>query len=206
MKRFYNKEAIESAISQSRYRDILKNLNVPMFICEYEDGEIVVAPFHESSIFQITISGSLSIYFVRNDGSSYHLAYSEMDSFLGENELFDSVNCGVYGEASGIRRCLAFPISESKQALLENAAFLRVLAKILDERLNHIALQDAVSTSLTERVISYMTYICKDKTLKGIEKNAYQLHCSSKQLQRILNSLEQTGIVKKIGKGSYTMI
>ena len=46
-----------------------------------------------------------------------------------------------------------------------------------------------------------MTYICEDNTIKGVEKNAYQLHCSARQLQRILNSLEKEGRVKKLGKG-----
>ncbi|MBO6240571.1 MAG: hypothetical protein J6O61_07035 [Butyrivibrio sp.] len=206
MKRIYDKKTIKEAIEHSLYREVLESLDVPMFICEYEDGEMVVAPYRENSLFQITISGSMSIYFIRNDGSSYHLAYSDIDSFMGDNELFDTANHGVYGEASGTLRCLAFSVKDSKEALLENLVFLRVLAKTLADRFKSIALQDAAPSSLTERVISYMTYISEDKALKGVEKTAYQLHCSPRQLQRILNSLEKSGAIKKIGKGSYEMI
>ena len=206
MKRIYDKKAIKEAIENSLYREVLESLDVPMFICEYEDGEMVVAPYRENSLFQITISGSMSIYFIRNDGSSYHLAYSDIDSFMGDNELFDTANHGVYGEASGTLRCLAFSVKDSKEALLENVVFLRVLAKTLSERFKSIALQDAAPSSLTERVIAYMTYISENKAIKGVEKTAYQLHCSSRQLQRILNTLEKSGAIKKIGKGSYEMI
>ena len=206
MKRIYDKKAIKEAIENSLYREVLENLNVPMFICEYEDGEMVVAPYQENSLFQITISGSMSIYFIRNDGTSYHLAYSDVDSFMGDNELFDTANHGVYGEASGTLRCLAFSVKDSKKALLENVVFLRVLAKTLSERFKSIALQDAAPSSLTERVIAYMTYISENKAIKGVEKTAYQLHCSPRQLQRILNSLETTGTIKKIGKGSYALV
>ena len=205
MKRIYDNKTISKAIENSLYKEVLENLNVPIFICEYEDGEIVVAPYLENDLFQITIFGSLSIYFIRNDGSSYHLAYSEIDSFFGDNELFDTVNQGVFGEASGTLRCLAFSVKESKKALLENVTFLRVLSKTLAERFKNMALQDAAPSSLSERVISYMTYISNDKTLKGVEKTAYQLHCSPRQLQRILNNLENDGIVRKIGKGSYEL-
>ena len=206
MKRIYDKKAIKEAIENSLYREVLESLDVPMFICEYEDGEMVVAPYKENSLFQITISVSMSIYFIRKDGSSYHLAYSDIDSFMGDNELFDTANHGVYGEASGTMRCLAFSVKDSKKALLENLVFLRVLAKTLADRFKSIALLDAAPSSLTERVISYMTYISEDKALKGVEKTAYQLHCSPRQLQRILNSLEKSGTIKKTGKGSYKMI
>ena len=206
MKRIYDKKIISEAIKNSLYKEVLENLNVPIFICEYEDGEIVVAPYLKNTLFQITISGTLSIYFIRNDGSSYHLAYSETDSFLGDNELFDTDNHGVFGEASGTLRCLACSVKDSKKALLENVVFLRVLSKTLADRFKSIALQEAAPSSLSERVISYMTYISNDKTLKGVEKTAYQLHCSPRQLQRILNNLEQSGKVKKIGKGAYEII
>ena len=206
MKKIYDKKIIAEAIENSLYKEVLESLNVPMFICEYEHGEMVVAPYLENRLFLITISGSLSIYFIRNDGSSYHLAYSDIDSFLGDDELFDTVNQGVYGEASGTLRCLAFSVKDSKKALLKNVVFLRVLSKTLSERFKFIALQDAVPSSLSERVISYMTYISKDKTIKGIEKTAYQLHCSSRQLQRVLNDLETSGTVRKVGKGSYELL
>jgi len=206
MKRIYDKEVINDAIESSQYKEVLENLNVPMYICEYDDGEMVVAPYLENTQFLLTISGTLSIYLVRSDGSSYHLAYSDIGSFLGDNELFDTVNHGIYGEASGTLRCLAFPVSESKKALLDNVVFLRMLSKTLADRFKHIALQDAAPGSLTERVISYMNYIREDKTIKGVEKTAYQLHCSSRQLQRILNNLESSGIVRKVGKGTYELM
>ena len=64
---------------------------------------------------------------------------------------------------------------------------------------------DAVPASLTERVTSYMKYKCRDKTLQGIEKTAFRLHCSARQLQRVLNQMESSGLVKKSGKGTYKL-
>ena len=65
---------------------------------------------------------------------------------------------------------------------------------------------DAEPASLTERVISYMKYKCGDETLKGIEKAAFHLHCSARQLQRILNRIEAEGLVRKLGKGTYKLV
>ena len=55
------------------------------------------------------------------------------------------------------------------------------------------------------RVLSYMKYKCDDETLKGIEQAAFHLHCSARQLQRIINQSEINGFVKKIGKGTYKL-
>ena len=65
---------------------------------------------------------------------------------------------------------------------------------------------DAAPASLTERVISYMKYKCHDQTLKGIEQAAFHLHCSARQLQRILNRSEAAGFVIKLGKGTYKLV
>lgn len=65
---------------------------------------------------------------------------------------------------------------------------------------------DAAPASLTERVLSYMKYKCGDETLKGIEQAAFHLHCSARQLQRILNQCEAAGLVRKLGKGTYRLM
>lgn len=54
--------------------------------------------------------------------------------------------------------------------------------------------------------MSYMKYKCDNETLKGIEQAAFHLHCSARQLQRILNQSEAAGLVKKLGKGTYKLI
>ena len=64
---------------------------------------------------------------------------------------------------------------------------------------------DAAPATLTERVISYMKYKCDGGILKGIEQASFHLHCSARQLQRILNQIENAGLVKKLGKGTYKL-
>ena len=53
MKRIYDKEVIDEAIKHSLYREVLEMLDAPVFICEYEDGEMVVAPYIENDLFYI---------------------------------------------------------------------------------------------------------------------------------------------------------
>lgn len=65
---------------------------------------------------------------------------------------------------------------------------------------------DAAPASLAERVMSYMEYKCENAALKGIGQAAFHLHCSTRQLQRILNQKEAAGPVRKPGKGTYWLI
>ena len=55
------------------------------------------------------------------------------------------------------------------------------------------------SSSISERVWNYMQFKCENGILKGLEKTAFQLHCSERQLQRIMNEFQ----LRKIGKGTY---
>jgi hypothetical protein len=65
---------------------------------------------------------------------------------------------------------------------------------------------DATFSTLEERVVNYMIFKCEDSTLKGLEKAAFKLHCSSRQLQRIMNSYVDKGVVEKLGKGCYKLV
>lgn len=57
--------------------------------------------------------------------------------------------------------------------------------------------------SLEEKVIAYMKYQCDDHILRRIEKTSEILHCSRRQLQRVLCQLVEKNVIKKTGKGIY---
>ena len=209
MKRIYDKSKISEAISKSRYSEVLQSLAGSLsggfFLIEYEEGEFVCAPDAKNELFQIIVSGMVSIYFIRDDGSSYSLASSETDVLIGISELFEIENNGVFAEANGNVTCLAFLMEENRDLLMNNNLFLRMIAKSSSIILDVVTKRDAIPTSLKERILAYMNYKCPDKILKGVEKAAFQLHCSPRQLQRVLNELTDNGETEKIGKGAYRL-
>jgi len=210
MKRIYDKAKISAAISNSRYREVLEALDGKLsggfFLTEYESGEFVCAPDAKNDLFQIVVSGVVSIYFIRNDGSSYSLAFSESDVLIGVSELFDIKNTGVFAEANGKVTSLCFLMNENREKLLDNNLFLRMIAKSSSIILDVVTMKDAAPTSLKDRTLAYMHYKCPDKILRGVEKAAFQLHCSPRQLQRVLNELTDCGETEKIGKGAYRLV
>ena len=102
--------------------------------------------------------------------------------------------------------CITFSIEKYREVLLSNHKFLEMICYSLSAKIGTMTAIDASPASLAERVMSYMKYKCSDGTLKGIEQAAFHIHCSARQLQRILNQSETAGLVKKLGKGTYKLM
>ena len=101
--------------------------------------------------------------------------------------------------------CITFSIEKYREVLLSNHKFLEMICYSLSAKIGTMTTLDAAPASLSERVMSYMKYKCDGGILKGIEQAAFHLHCSARQLQRILNQSERAGLVKKTGKGTYKL-
>lgn len=206
MKRIFDKEIIASHVKNCIYKDFLAALSVDLFLIQYEEGEFVTSPFQDELLFQIVTDGSLIIYFIRDDGTRYSLSSGTTDYIIGDTEFFQQRNNNVYTEASEALTCIAFSMDKNRALLLNNTYFLRLIASSLSKKINILTTLDAAPTSLTQRALSYMKYKCEAGILKGMEQAAFHLHCSPRQLQRVMNHCENEGSVKKIGKGTYQLI
>ncbi len=201
MKKIYNISKIAEALDSCIYADTLRSLQVPFFLIEYESGESV----SNYNYFQVVISGDLSISFIRDDGSAYSLSNEGKDYIIGEMDLFVAGDGNVLAEAISSLLTIAIDTVQYKDKLLHNIAFLQLMATTLANKIRTITNADAAPSSLSERTLNYMKFKCNDHILSGIEKTAFRLHCSPRQLQRILNQFEKDNVVTKIGKGRYVM-
>ncbi len=205
MERIYDKKKIAACVGNSKYHEVLGSLDVDFCLMQYEKGELVSSPFQNENLFQIVEEGSINIYFIRDDGTCYSLSSGTVDYFLGDMDIFYPKNNNIYAEAAESLTCLSFSIERHREKLLSNNKFLELICNSLSTKIGVMTTIEAAPASLTERVISYMKYKCEDGTLKGIEQAAFRLHCSARQLQRILNQSEAAGLVKKLGKGTYRL-
>ncbi len=206
MERIYDKKKIAVYIAKSKYHTVLDSLNIDFYLIKYEKGELVSSPFQNELLFQIIEQGSINIYLIRDDGTRYSLSTGTTDYLLGDMDIFYPKSSNIYVEAAQRLTCISFSIEKYKERLLSNNKFLVLLCNSLSAKIGEITAIDAAPASLTERVLSYMKYKCNDQTLKGIEQTAFHLHCSARQLQRVLNQSETSGLVKKIGKGTYKLV
>lgn len=205
MKKFYDKDLVETYLKQTKYESIMRGLKEHLFVVKYEKSEFVTMPSQQVHLFQIIIQGTVSIYFIRGDGSMYSLATGRENDLLGEMEIFQHQPNNVYAEANDDVICLALSIEAGKDALLEDCKFLQLVCESLTQKMESMTTLDAAPASLKQRVLIYMKYNCSKCELKGLQQAAFHLNCSDRQLQRILNQHEADGLVTKTGKGAYKL-
>ena len=114
-------------------------------------------------------------------------------------------NPGIYAEVTKKLTCIAFSIDDNREVLLSDAAFLRVVAESLTGKMAAITMKDAAQPSLPERVCAYLRYKCENGVFRGVEAAAFHLHCSPRQLQRVLKKLCDSGELVRLGKGHYQL-
>ena len=205
MERIYDKNKIADCVVKSKYRAVLEALELDLYLIKYEKGDLVCSPFQEELLFQIVEYGSINIYFIRDDGTRYSLSNEMKDYFLGDMEIFYPKSSSIYAEAAESLTCISFSVEKHREVLISDNRFLKLICCSLSAKIGAMVAVDAAPATLAERVISYMKYKCEGETLKGIEQAAFHLHCSARQLQRVLNKSEADGLVKKIGKGTYKL-
>ncbi|MCI9203130.1 MAG: Crp/Fnr family transcriptional regulator [Lachnospiraceae bacterium] len=205
MKKIYDRKRIQEAVSKCKYKELLESLPLDLFLIEYEPGELVSAPWLNHSAFQFVLSGELSICFIRDDGSLYSLASERGNYILGDMDLFDIKNNNIYAEVTKKLTSIAFITKNHREVLLQSSRFLYFAGEAMARKIEMISALEAAPSSLQERVISYMKFKCEEREFKGIEKTAFRLHCSARQLQRVLNDCEKQGLVVKTGKGAYKL-
>lgn len=205
MKRVYRGEEIRACIAESGYHAVLDAMDIDFYLIKYKKGELVSSPFEAESLFQIVQQGSINIYFIRDDGTRYALANGASDYFLGDMAIFYPKSGSIYAEAVEDVTCIAFSIEKYRETLLSSSRFLALICNSLSAKIRAMTAMNAAPASLSERVVSYMKYKCGNGTLKGIEQAAFHLHCSARQLQRVLNQMERAGLVQKLGKGTYKL-
>ena len=123
MERIYDKKKIASCIAKSRYHDVLNTLNVNFYLIKYQKGELVSSPFQNEFLFQIVEQGSITIYFIRDDGTRYSLSNGTTDYFLGDMDLFYEKSNNIYAEAAESLTCISFPIEKTEKYCFPTMGF-----------------------------------------------------------------------------------
>lgn len=206
MKRIYDPTVLSELCQAARLDTILNSDGIEFFGFEYGKGEYLCRPCEEEEYLQIVVSGAISIYHIRDDGTKYSLAQGSGLFLLGDMEFYQPSPSLFFAEAMTDTVSIAISLKQYREQLKNDTRFLNFLVGVLSQKLFTVARSDAVNVSLTDRVMNHLKYHCENGILCGLEKNAFQLRCSSRQLLRVMTNLERQGIVQKCGKGKYALI
>lgn len=173
------------------------------FIRRYGRGELITSPDRPLDHILIVASGMAFIYAIASDGSDMQIAVAEKGTIIGDAEFAEHGSTALFVEARDDVDCLAIPLDGQRQKLERDPCFLMALSASLAGKLRSASMNRIDDRPLEERLLSYVRYGCEGSVMEGIERATYSLHCSRRQLHRLLAKLCGEGRLERIGKGRY---
>lgn len=171
----------------------------------FDKKEEIIHQISPQNNILILFSGSIRISSIREDGSYFPVAVLNDSEVLGDLEFFLSDVHEYTVEAITPVKFIVLPLHGYRKKLQKNPEFLTFLAISLAKKMQSSSMDLSEPADLREKLLYYM----KEKwngTLKGTGRCADAMHCSRRQLQRVLAQLVDEGILKKSGKGVYELL
>lgn len=206
MKHIKDKKEIQHILDNAKIDQYFDTPNLLFTIRKYSKGEFLKHPLDGDDAFQFVIDGNVNIYYIRENGTKYFLSQCEGFFTIGDMEFLGHIKTPIYAEALGDVISITISLTQYQNQLLNDNKFLNLLLKTLSQILSTVTTNTAIDSPLPERLLNHMKYHCPNGILHGIEKSAFRLNCSNRQLQRVLNELVKKEIIKKCGKGKYKLI
>ena len=172
-------------------------------LVEYQPGEFLTSPNQETDRLLFLVQGTVAIRSIRSDGSEYVLTSGDRFSMLGDVEFVTKKLPFFYAQASTTVLALTLPLGPYAAALEQDVPFLHFLLRSVTEKLEQSSHAEAIGGTLEERLLHWMNGHCPNGTLTQIGQTAALLHCSTRQLQRVLRHLTEAGVLRHMGKGVY---
>ena len=125
-------------------------------------------------------------------------------TLLGDVE-FCGANGGTFYTGAAERvLCLAIPFAENRKTLEDDSIFLRFALRQMAQKLT-MSTMDVTMQTLEEKLLLYLDKMQPDHTIHSVNETVIALHCSRRQLQRVLKTLCDDGRLARTGKGHYQL-
>ncbi len=171
----------------------------------FDKGELLNDPLHPMQQFLLIIRGQVMIYGLTDSGAIRYVAQSGANTLLGDVEFSGANSAGFYTEALENVLCLAIPFDGNRPALDQDPIFLRCVMQALAQKLSLSAMIDITSQTLEEKLVLYLEKLCPHHEMHSVNDAMRLLHCSRRQLQRVLKEMCSAGTLVKVGKGKYRL-
>lgn len=174
-------------------------------LLEYEKGELLNHPLKPLDQFLLIIEGSITIYDISHDGRIRYITRAGHGALLGDVEFSGSQSQIFYTETLERVLCLSVPFQENRSALENDPVFLRYILFQLAEKLSLSSTMDSMGQTLEEKVLQYLRTIQPSHEICFVNHAMQILHCSRRQLQRVLRKLCDEEILEKTKRGNYKL-
>lgn len=205
MKILNDKLLLNKLIEKNKITSYFDTKNLEFSLYSYEKGELIAQADKKISDIIFLVEGAVTIYVIRDDGTQYTIAENKDFIILGDVEFITDIPSPFFIEVVKPLKVIALPIEKNKSILKKDVIFLNFLLQVFSEKMRWLVNTESYSINLEDKVIRYIKNYCPNGILTNIEKTANLLHCSRRQLQRILKKLVDNNILQKIKKGVYKL-
>lgn len=174
-------------------------------LVKFEKKELLSGPLHPLESFYIVVAGSIFIYHIKKEGEIRYITKAGTGTLLGDLEFSGAGKELFYTEAAETVICLAVPFRENRDMLEKDPMFLRFIVEQLAEKLALSSSMEIVAQTLEEKVLHYLRNIQPNHEILSVNQAIQILHCSRRQLQRVLKKLCDEKIIMKTGRGCYRL-
>ncbi len=203
MRKIQDSQLLEYYLHQKQILSHFDTPNLQFHMFQFDKGEFICNTFKNISYLHFVVKGSFEIYAQRENGSQYKIVIMDTPCLLGDMELFTNPSPLMFVEAREPVCCISLSLRQYQQVLLNDNRFLRFLLDSISNKFYMFLQVEVNFKSVEEKLLNFMENECPDFTIHSIEKTCAALHCSRRQLHRILKKLTESGIIEKIGKGTY---
>lgn len=172
---------------------------------EFSRGEIINNLIDPADSLLFTVGGVIRVYNIRDNGTMALLSEGESFTVLGDVEFSTGKPSAYIVEAGTQAHCIIVDLKRYRPVLEKDPVFLSFLLASVTEKLNKTTAYLLEPEDLRERTVYYIEH-SDHRTLKGVASAASYLHCSKRQLLRILKELQEEGVIIKTGKGIYRLV
>lgn len=176
-----------------------------MKLIQFDKGELLNHPLKPMDGFLLIIEGNITIYDISRDGSIRYVSRTGAGTLIGEMEFIGVDSHLLYTEASEPVLCLSIPFKENREVLENDPVFLRFVLSQLAKKLSMSSELDAMGQTLEEKVLLYLRKIQPDHEICSVNETMQIIHCSRRQLQRVLKKLCDEGTLVKTSRGHYRL-
>ncbi len=179
--------------------------NLPFELYEYDKGEFVNTTTDLSQCILFLVAGMINIHALHADGSKYQLCRIQDFMIIGDMEFSGGEEEHFWVEADTMVRFIALPLHHCRQELYRDNTFLRFLLRSVTNKLSLFSKNEAECLTLEEKLLQAVEQNGTKHEFCGVETMAVNLHCSRRQLQRLLKKLCEQKRMIKTGKGKYRL-
>lgn len=206
MERIYDPVAVAAWLERSKLERCFDTRGLDFHLCRFHKGEKLTGPDAPLGALLFVVQGTVLVYGVRSDGRMVPVNQQHSPVVLGDLEFVIGGKTPFFVEARTAVTCLCLPIAPHRERLAGDVRFLQLLLRAYADKLQFFAFVDAAAATLEERLLLYLGSGAGGGALCGIEAATLRLHCSRRQLQRVVKKLCAEGRLQKTGRGCYRLV